>query len=128
MKEKIITKELAKLYEKQGYLEDSLTCYSSLYEQTNKQEFADAIKKIKNKINPVKNKSADKGSVGKRLVDERLVDERLVDEKPDAFWTKPSDFKENDDKSTRVLSLFEQWVNMIVLEKKIQNFKKNQAK
>ena len=111
MKEKIITKELAKLYEKQGYLEDSLKCYISLYEQTNKQEFADAIENIKNKINPVENKS--------------------VDERPTGVWKKSSDnepgHEGKDDSSSRALSLFEQWVNMIVLEKKIQNFKKIQA-
>lgn len=106
MKEKIITKELAKLYEKQGYLEDSLTCYLSLYEQTKEQEFADAIEKIKNKINP----------------------NETQDNKTDVTWQKPSDDFKEKEKTNRALTLFEEWLNMIVLENKIQNFKKVQAK
>ena len=124
MKEKIITQELAKLYEKQGYLEDSLACYLSLYEQTKEEEFAKAIEKIRNKLNPVKNKSTNKP----------------VDEKPEIYWKKPFEYSVEDtaddkadsegkeDKSARALTLFEQWVNMIILEKKIQNFKKIQVK
>ena len=102
MKEKIITKELARLYEKQGYLEDSLACYISLYEQDRKQEFAKAIEELKNRINP----NAEK------------------ENKADMSWHKPFGSKEQKEKSNRTIALFEQWINMIVLEKKVQNFKK----
>ncbi len=105
MKEKIITKELAKLYEKQGYLEDSLECYLKLYEQTKEQEFADAIEKIKNKINP----------------------REVKENKADLTWQKPvEDFEKK--KSNKAVTLFEEWLNMLVLENKIQNFKKVQLK
>lgn len=106
MIEKIITKELAKLYEKQGYLEDSLACYIDLYDKTKDQEFADAIEKIKNKISPSDDK--EKGS--------------------DTKLQQPSDLEENEDKSKKTLALFEEWLNMIVLEKKIKSFKKIQLK
>jgi quinol monooxygenase YgiN len=103
MKEKIITKELAKLYEKQGYFEDSLACYISLYEQDRKQEFADAIERLKNRINP----------------------QAVKDNKAGTSWYKTFSSKEKEEKSNRTMVLFEQWLNMIVLEKKVQNFKKN---
>ncbi|MCK5098204.1 MAG: hypothetical protein KAR45_08865 [Desulfobacteraceae bacterium] len=124
MKEKIITKELAKLYEKQGYLEDSLTCYLSLYEQTKEEEFAKAIEKIKNKLNPVKNESLEESP------------NKSLDKRVETHWKKPSEYKddskadskEKENKSIKALTLFEQWVNMIILEKKIQNFKQIQVK
>ena len=123
MNEKIITKELAKLYEKQGYLEESLACYSSLYEQTKEEKVADAIEKIRKKLNPVKSELINKSS------NESLDKESKIHwKKSSEHKQKPSehktDSKEKEDTSTRVLTLFEQWVNMIVLEKKIQNFKK----
>jgi len=95
MKDRLITKELAKLYEKQGYLEDSLTCYISLYEETKEQEFADAIEKIQNKISPQEKKE------------------------------NKTDLK---GKGNKALLLFEEWLNMLILEKKIQSFKKVQKK
>ena len=124
MKEKIITKELAKLYEKQGYLEDSLTCYLHLYDQTKEEEYAKAIEKIRNKLNPVENKSINKPS-------NDPLNESL-DKKPEIYWKKPTEYNdilnEKGGKNIRALTLFEQWVNMIILEKKIQNFKKIQVK
>ena len=124
MKEKIITKELAKLYEKQGYLEDSLTCYLSLYEQTKEEEFAKAIEKIRNKLNPVKNESINKSP--------NESPSEPLDEKVETHWKKPAEYKDDskgkENKSIKALTLFEQWVNMIILEKKIQNFKKIQVK
>lgn len=109
MKEKLITKELAALYEKQGYLDDALTCYLYLDEQNKEHEFAEAISDIKDKINFQKNQEDQ-------------------DEKPDRHWKKPSDSdSDEEDGSAKVLSLFEEWLNMIVLEKKIHNFNKIQA-
>jgi hypothetical protein len=111
LKEKIITQELAKLYEKQGYLEDSLSCYSELYEQTGNQKFADAIAKLEGQINTdKKSKPSDKYAA--------VLKKTLGDKAGTA---------ENNDKENRAMSLFEQWVNMIVLEKKAQNFNENQA-
>jgi hypothetical protein len=104
MKDKIITKELAKLYEKQGYLKDSLTCYQSLYEETKDHEFADAIGKIKNKINPQEEK----------------------EDKDNTQEQSPSSELKKKGKGNKALDLFEEWLNMLILEKKIQNFKKVQ--
>jgi hypothetical protein len=92
---KIITEELAKLYESQGYLEDALQSYSLLYKKTNKKKFAKAIENLKNKITPTEEKSV----------------------------TAPvRNYKDE------ALKLFEKWLNIVVLEKEVQNFKKIQAK
>ncbi len=95
MNNKIITEELAKLYEKQGYLEDALQSYSSLYKKTGKKEFAKAIENLKNKITPTEKKS---------------VTAPVKNYKGEA------------------LKLFEKWLNMVILEKEVQDFKKIQAK
>ena len=114
MKDKAITKELAKLYESQGYLEDALEGYLILYTQTKKQEFADAIEKIKHKLSSDSTNLSERGN------------------KPKLHWEKPGSIKADsetiDTGSTRTLKLFEEWVNIVVLEKKIRKFKKPQVK
>ena len=109
MKEKLITKELAALYEKQGYFEDALSCYLYLDEQNKKHEFTAVVKDIQNKINSRKN-------------------QENQEKKTNRHWKKPSDLdSKEEDRSIKVLSLFEEWLNMIVLEKKMHNFKRIQA-
>lgn len=120
MKNKIITKELAKLYEKQGYLEDSLECYSLLYDKTQKKEFAQAIDRIQNKIDPIEKSSIKKKSAAHW--------EKFSDFKSDFQALSALDYDSKNQEDNKALTLFEQWVNMIVLEKRIHNFKKIQAR
>ncbi len=112
MTEKIITKELAKLYEKQGYLEYSLACYIELYDKTKNQEYADAIEEIKKKINP----------------DDQIIDDEENENDPDKTLPKPIELEKKQKNDNRALKLFEEWLNMIILEKKIESFKKIQQK
>ncbi|MCP3900242.1 MAG: hypothetical protein GY707_11085, partial [Desulfobacteraceae bacterium] len=108
----IITKELAKLYEKQGYLEDSLVCYTALYEETKNQEFADAIENIKSKISPNNN----------------ILPQEENKNEPVTGLSEPSDSESKKKKDNRALELFEEWLGMLILEKKIESFKKIQVK
>ncbi len=112
MTEKIITKELAKLYEKQGYLEDSLACYIELYDKTQNYEFADAIKNIKKRINP----------------DDQTIYDEENERESDEDMQKPIGFERKQEKGNRAFELFEEWLNMIILEKKVESFKKVQQK
>ncbi len=102
MNHKPVSKELAKLYEKQGYLEEALACYLSLYEQTKDKDFVKAIESLKNKITP-------------------------SDKESGLLVEKPLDETDKNNLSSKTITLFEQWLDMLVLKKKIQNYKKIQT-
>ncbi len=144
MKEQVITKELAKLYEKQGYLEESLTCYTSLYEQTSEPECAEAISKIKNKINLLDNKvekdnkfwiapakptksteniTSEPVALGETPEPEEPTDPSAVN-----FSLSSEDSGNNKSKREKILTLFEKWLNMMILERRVRDFKNLQIK
>lgn len=118
MDQDINTLELARIYESQGYFRTAQKIYAFLDEQNTSTEIRAGLKRCEKKMIP--NESAENP-----LKENYSQDDLITDIKSVNF--QPEDRRTGVDSKKKIPLLLEKWLMLMVLQRRLSKYKKNQA-